>query len=79
MCMDADKIFNLFDDSEDSKPNSDYGNDLSYILENYKEHPIFWVGLIKKLKHNHKVFNSKVRDFFTDMDEELVIYDVETA
>lgn len=77
--MDADRIFNLFDDGEGSKPDFDYKNDLSYLLENYKEHPMFWVGMFKKLIHNHKVFNHKVMDFFTDMDEELDIYDVETA
>lgn len=79
MYMDADKIFNLFDDGEGSKPDFDHENDLSYILENYQEHPMFWVGMFKKLIHNHKIFNSKVMDFFTDMDEELDIYDVETA
>jgi len=79
MYMDADKIFDLFDDGEGSKPDFDHKNDLSYILENYQEHSMFWVGMFKKLIHNHKVFNSKVMDFFTDMDEELDIYDVETA
>ena len=74
--MDADKIFGLFDGGEGSKSDFDPKDNL---LENYKEHPMFWVGMFKKLVHNHKVFNHKVMDFFIDMDEELDIYDVETA
>ena len=77
MYMDADKIFGLFDGEE---PESLMENaKMVDVLLNYKEHPMFWVGMFKKLIHNHKVFNHKVMDFFTDMDEELDIYDVETA
>ncbi len=79
MYMNADKIFSLFDDGEGSKPDFDHNKDLSYLLEDYRKHPMFWVGMFKKLIHNHKIFNHKVMDFFTDMDEELDIYDVETA
>jgi hypothetical protein len=79
MYMNADKIFSLFDDEEGSKPDFDHSKDLSYLLEDYRKHPMFWVGMFKKLIHNHKIFNHKVIDFFTDMDEELDIYDVETA
>lgn len=79
MYMNADKIFSLFDDGEGSKPDFDHSKDLSYLLEDYRKHPMFWVGMFKKLIHNHKIFNHKVMDFFTDMDEELDIYDVETA
>ena len=75
--MDADKIFGLFDGEE---PESLMEKaKMVDVLLNYKEHPMFWVGMFKKLIHNHKVFNHKVMDFFTDMDEELDIYDVETA
>lgn len=77
MYMDPNKIFGLFNNEE---PDSlkEKAEMVDQLL-NYKEHPMFWVGMFKKLIHNHKVFNSKVMDFFTDMDEELDIYDVETA
>lgn len=79
--MDVNKIFGLFDTSgEGSKPLFDHKNDMSHLLDNYKEHPLFWVGMFKKLIHNHKNFNTKVMNFFTRMeDEELDLYDVEQA
>lgn len=77
MYMDADKIFGLFN-NEEPESLKDKAEAIDVLL-NYKDHPMFWVGMFKKLIHNHKVFNHKVMDFFTDMDEELDIYDVETA
>ena len=78
--MNVDKIFGLFGDEEGSKPDFNHDDDLSYLLDDYKEHPMFWVGMFKKLIHNHKIFNVKVMSFFSKMDEdELDLYDVETA
>lgn len=78
--MDANKIFGLFGGEEENpKPAFDHENDLSYLLDDYKNHPLFWVGMFKKLIHNHKTFNKKVISFFSKMDEELDLYDVEQA
>lgn len=67
--------------SEDKnpKPNSDANQDMSYLLEDYKQHPMFWVGMFKKLIYNHKVFNAKILKSFKDLDGELDINDVENA
>ena len=77
MRVDADKIFGLFDGEEpESLPEKAKIDD---ALLNFKEHPLFWVGMFKKLIHNHKTFNRKVMNFFSQMDEELDLYDVEQA
>jgi len=75
--MDIEKVFGLFDNEE---PDSllEKARLVDQLLD-YKEHPLFWVGMFKKLIHNHKTFNSKVLEFYSKMDEELDIYDVEVA
>jgi hypothetical protein len=77
MYMDIEKVFGLFDNEE---PDSllEKARLVDQLLD-YKEHPLFWVGMFKKLIHNHKTFNSKVLEFYSKMDEELDIYDVEVA
>ena len=77
--MDVDRIFSIFNDSK-GFDEIDSEKELSYLLENYKEHPLFWVGMFKKLIHNHKVFNKGVVSFFSKMkDDELNLYDIEQA
>jgi hypothetical protein len=77
MRVDADKIFGLFNGEE---PNSlPEKAKMADALLDFKEHPLFWVGMFKKLIHNHKTFNRKVMNFFSQMDEELDLYDVEQA
>ena len=80
MHVDVNKIFGLFG-GEDKNPKHDSGNnqDMSYLLEDYKQHPMFWVGMFKKLIYNHKVFNAKVLNSFKDLDGELDMNDVENA
>ena len=71
MYMDVNKIFGLFDASgEGSKPDFNHETDMSHLLDNYKEHPMFWVGMFKKLIHNHKTFNHKIMNFFSKIEEE---------
>jgi hypothetical protein len=80
MHVDVNKIFGLFG-GEDKNPkhDSDGNQDMSYLLEDYKQHPMFWVGMFKKLIYNHKVFNAKVLNSFKDLDGELDMNDVENA
>ena len=77
MRVDVNKIFRLFNGEEfDSLPEK------SQVVEaaiDFKEHPLFWVGMFKKLIQNHKVYNSSMINFFSKMDEELDLYDVEDA
>ena len=80
MHVNVDKIFGLFgDEDKNPKSNSDVNQDMSYLLEDYKQHPMFWVGMFKKLIYNHKVFNAKVLNSFKDLDGELDMNDVENA
>ena len=79
MHVDVNKIFGLFNEDENPKYNSDSNQDMSYLLEDYKQHPMFWVGMFKKLIYNHKVFNAKILKSFKDLDGELDINDVENA
>jgi hypothetical protein len=81
MHVDVNKIFGLFNGGEDKNPkhDSDSNQDMSYLLEDYKQHPMFWVGMFKKLIYNHKVFNAKVLNSFKDLDGELDMNDVENA
>ena len=77
MYMDIEKVFGLFDNEE---PDSllEKARLVDQLLD-YKDHPLFWVGMFMKLIHNHKEFNTQVLEFYSKMDEELDIYDVEVA
>ena len=79
MHVDVNKIFGLFNEDENPKYNSDSNQDMSYLLEDYKQHPMFWVGMFKKLIYNHKVFNAKILKSFKNLDGELDMNDVENA
>ena len=77
MYMDVNKIFGLFNNEEPESLNEKA--QMADALLNYKEHPMFWVGMFKKLIHNHKTFENRITTFFSQMDEELDLYDVEQA
>lgn len=77
MYVDVNKIFGLFN-GEEKNSSPEKAQSVDAALD-FKEHPLFWVGMFKKLLHNHKVFNRKVISFFSKMDEELDLYDVEQA
>ena len=79
MYMDINKIFGLFSNNDEPESLQEKARMADELL-NYKEHPLFWVGMFKKLIHNHKIFNHKVMDFFSKLEnEELDLYDVEEA
>lgn len=74
--MDPNKIFGLFTGDYSSEEPS---NNEVLTLENYTKHPLYWVGMFKKLIHNHRVFSEKITGFASKMEEELNTYDVEIA
>ena len=74
--MNANKIFGLFNDGE---PELSEKTEIEGAFVDFKEHPLFWVGMFKKLIYNHKTFHKKITSFFSRMDEELDLYDVEQA
>ncbi len=75
--MNIDKIFNLFSKDE---PDSlrEKAQQIDITLD-YKNHPLFWVGMFKKLVQNHQVFNDQLLKFFDKLDEGLNIKDVDKA
>ena len=80
MHVDVNKIFGLFGNKEENpKPDLGTNQDMSYLLEDFKKHPMFWVGMFKKLIYNHKIFNTKALNSFKDMDEGLDVNDIEAA
>lgn len=75
--MDLNKIFGLFS-NEEPKSLKEKSQLIDDILD-FKEHPLFWVGMFKKLIQNHKLFNKEIIGFFSILDQELDIDDVEQA
>ena len=75
--MNIDKIFSLFEGDE---PNSlrEKAQQVDITLD-YKNHPLFWVGMFKKLIQNHQTFNDQLLKFFDKLDEELSTVDVDKA
>lgn len=75
--MDVNKIFGLFNGEDfNSLPEK---VQVAEAAMDFKEHPLFWVGMFKKLIQNHKTYNRSIMNFFSKMDEELDLYDVENA
>ena len=76
-CMNIDKIFNLFSKDE---PDSlrEKAQQIDIALD-YKNHPLFWVGMFKKLVQNHQLFNDQLLKFFDKLDEGLNTLDVDKA
>lgn len=63
--MDINKIFNLFD--KDPSPSDIPLKDKTINIDNivdYQNHPLFWVGIFKKLIYNHELFNIKILNDF---------------
>jgi transcriptional regulator with PAS, ATPase and Fis domain len=75
--MNIDKIFSLFEGDE---PNllREKAQQVDITLD-YKNHPLFWVGMFKKLIQNHQTFNDQLLQFFDKLDEELSTVDVDKA
>ena len=75
--MDVNKIFGLFGD-KNINTQSKETQDIKKVLD-YKNHPLFWVGMFRKLIMNHNNFKDKVIGFFSSLDEGLDIKDVKNA
>ena len=76
--MDVNKIFGLFGNDE-TEPLKERVQHDDVLLKDYKNHPLFWVGMFKKLLQNHQIFNKQLLDFFNKSDEKLDIDDVNKA
>ena len=76
--VDINKIFDLFNGKEpDSLQEKAQMADV--LIKDYKNHPLFWVGMFKKLIYNHNVFHLQLTKFFENIDESLDQVDIDRA
>ena len=54
--MDVNKIFDLFDSSS----KDELIQDRSAVVNDFKEHPAYWLGMYKKLIFNQKLFSQRI-------------------
>ena len=76
--MDTDRIFGLFNDDDSGLENKKVQYD-DILLEDYKNNPLFWVGMFKKLIYNHNIFKEQLLKFFEKSDEKLDKSDIDKA
>lgn len=76
--MNINKIFRLFDTPEE-KGEDIVQDNYNTLIENYKNHPLYWVGMVKKLIYNHTAFNDRLLDFFSNLDKDLKKVDIDKA
>tara|TARA_R110000822_G_scaffold307809_1_gene435225 strand:+ start:305 stop:733 length:429 start_codon:yes stop_codon:yes gene_type:complete len=71
--IDVESLFNLF-------PEDDKGKDSEKsTLIDFKNSPIYWLGMYKKIVLNHINFNKKILKFFKSADVELDVEDMKEA
>jgi hypothetical protein len=72
--MDINKIFNLFDSGSREKIQEE-----EIQVTDLSDHPIYWLGMFKKLIQNHKVFKKKIVSFLEKAQPELDLDDLDLA
>ena len=80
MNMDVNKIFDLF--SGGREVDGDYTQqELEDLrkMEEFKESPMFKVGMFKKLIFNHLAYKDRIIDLFKNVKPNLNIYELEEA
>ena len=75
--MDVNKIFDLFNNEEPPSLKDKFQQ--VDALSDYKNHPLFWVGMFKKFIYNHNLFNDQLLKFFENLDEGLDVVDIDRA
>ena len=78
--MDFDKIFGLF--SENGGSGNDYTQqELEDLrkMEEFKDSPMFKVGMFKKLIFNHLTYKDRIIDLFKNVKPNLDVYELEEA
>lgn len=73
MSINIENIFGLFTSDDEL----DMGGDTVFF--DFKNTPVYWIGMYKKLILNHVNFNKKITKFFKEANEELDIQDVKEA
>ena len=77
--MDVNKVFGLFEEPQEDKSKEMSQEEYTQLMDNYKKHPLYWVGMFKKLIYNHNLFNSQLLKFFEKLDEGLDQVDIDRA
>ena len=72
--VNVDNIFGLFGSHDDLD-----GTDTAKAFIDFKNTPIYWVGMYKKLILNHINFNKKILKFFKKSNTELEVIDMKEA
>jgi hypothetical protein len=78
--MDVNKIFDLFSGGREG--DSDYTQqELEDLrkMEEFKESPMFKVGMFKKLIFNHLAYKDRIIDLFKNVKPHLNVYELEEA
>ncbi len=78
MIVDIKKIFGLFEEPQENNKEVSR-EEYNQLVDNYKKHPLYWVGMFKKLIYNHNLFNSQLLKFFEKLDEGLDQVDIDRA
>ena len=73
MSINIENIFGLFTSNDEL----DNGGDTVFF--DFKNTPIYWIGMYKKLILNHVNFNKKITKFFKEANKELDIEEVKEA
>lgn len=72
--INVDNLFNLFPEKDSGR-----GVDSKAVYIDFKNSPIYWLGMYKKLILNHISFNKKVIKFFKEANSDLNVGDMEEA
>jgi len=76
--VDVNKVFGLFEEPHENNKEMSR-EEYNQLVDNYKKHPLYWVGMFKKLIYNHNLFNSQLLKFFEKLDEGLDQVDIDRA
>ena len=72
--MNINEIFNLFDSGSREKIQEE-----EIQVTDLSDHPIYWLGMFKKLIQNHKVFKKKIVSFLEKAQPELDLEDINST
>jgi hypothetical protein len=71
--MDINKIFDLFE----SKTGKGLDNNDSSVVIDFKDTPIYWIGMFKKIIQNNKIFSKILQNQFSKMEYEVDLDNIE--
>jgi len=77
MIMDMDKIFNLFSGDNDLQPYTSKELEDIKKFEEFKETPMFKLGMFKKIIFNHISYKKKIVELFKSVKPQLDIDELE--